>query len=151
VVRATDDELVLGATGARDANMLEAATLATTKASDGAVKSLASAMVRDHRWSLSAGDTLATQLHLTRQLPADSIMARAQVDGMVTLNTTNGAAFDRAFMRFVAKDHQAAIAKLNSSLLVRVRASQVEAFLQQRGPMLAWHLELAEKWLAAHP
>jgi putative membrane protein len=150
VVR-SDDGAVLGAVGARDANMIEVSKLATTKASSSEVKALATDMLKDHQLSLTTGAKLAKQYHLVRLLPADSAMARAQVDEMAALNALSGASFDKAFVQFVAADHKAAIAKASGSQLDLATRPQVRAFVRQRLPVLQRHQLAAEKWLAAHP
>jgi putative membrane protein len=151
VVPRTDDGTVLGAIGARDANMIEVATLATTKATEGSAKSYAASVLKTHQLSLTAGTKLARQLGVARLLPADSAMARGQVDAMARLNTLSGTAFDRAFVQFIVDDHKAAIVLLNGTLLARAKQPQVRAFVRQRVPILRSHLVMGEKWLKDHP
>ena len=151
VVPRTNDGSVLGAIGARDANMIEVAKLATTKASNGEAKSLAALVLKDHQLSLTAGANLAKELHITRLLPADSAMARAQVDEMAALNALSGAAFDRAFVQFIVDDHKAAIVKVTGVEPALATRASVKAFVRRRLPTLQAHQLAAEKWLAKYP
>lgn len=151
VVRRTDDGTVLGAIGARDANLIEVAKLATTKASGASAKSYAASVLRTHELSLTAGTKLAKQLGVARLLPADSAMARGQVDAMAKLNVLSGTAFDRAFVQFIVDDHKAAITQLNGTLLAQAKQPQVRTFVRQRVPILKSQQAIGEKWLAAHP
>ena len=151
VVHRTDDGTVLGAIGARDANVIEVAKLATTKASGASARSFAATLLKTHQQSLTAGTNLAKQLGITRLLPADSVMARGQVDAMARLNVLSGTAFDQAFVEFIVADHKAAIALLQGPLLAQATQAQVKAFVRQRAPILRAHLVTGEKWLAAHP
>ena len=150
-VQRTDDGTVLGAVGARDANVIEVAKLATTKASGVSAKSYAATLLKAHQLSLTAGTKLAKQLGVARLLPADSVMARGQVDAMAKLNVLSGTAFDRAFVQFIVDDHKAAITLLNGTLLAQARQPQVKAFVRQRVPVMRAHLVTGEKWLAEHP
>lgn len=151
VVKRSDDGTVLGAIGARDANIIEVAKLATTKASGASAKSYAASLLKAHQLSLTTGTKLAKQLGITRLLPADSVMAREQVEVMVKLNALSGTAFDQAFVQFIVADHKAAITILNGTLLAQAKQSQVKTFVRQKVPILTAHQVTGEKWLAAHP
>ncbi len=151
VVKHSDDGTVLGAVGARDANVIEVAKLATTKASGATARSFAATLLKAHELSLTAGTKLAKQFGITRLLPADSVMAREQVEVMLKLNALSGTAFDLAFVQFIVADHKAAIALLQGPLLAQATRPQVKAFVRQRVPTLKAHLVTGEKWLAAHP
>jgi putative membrane protein len=147
----TGDATVLGAVGATDANDIEITKLAVTKASSGDVKSYATTLLHEHQQSLTTGTNLAKRLRITRLLPADSAMARAQVQEMVALNNVSGAAFDKAFMQFIVDDHKAAIVQVNGTLMPLATSADVKAFLRQSLPVLRRHEQLGEAWLAAHP
>ena len=151
VVQRTDDGMVLGTIGAVDANELEEAKLAATKASTSEVRNLATALVKDHGRSLQTGARLAKQFHIARLLPADSAMARAHVVEMVQLNTLTGAAFDKAFVEYTLADHTAVIVKIKATLLAAAKRPQVKAFVRALLPELAAHQQSEAKWLAAHP
>ncbi len=151
VVHRTGDATVLGAIGAVDANELEEAKLAATKASSSEVRGLATALVKDHERSLQAGARLAKQFHIARLLPADSAMARTHVVEMAQLNTLTGAAFDKAFVEYTLADHKAVIAKIKATLLAAAERPQVKAFVRALLPQLTAHQQAEEKWLAAHP
>jgi putative membrane protein len=147
----TTDGAILGAIGARDANLIEAATLARTKAQSAAVKSFAGDVLRDHQRSLTRGAALATQLQVTRLLPADSAMVRTQRAQMVLLDSLSGAAFDRAFVQFVVDDHAAAILKVTRTQLPQARHADVVALVRSRLPGLREHQVMGQAWLAANP
>jgi putative membrane protein len=151
VIQRTADATVLGTIGAADANVIEAAKLATTKASNGEVKAYATMLLREHRRSLTVGTDLAKDLHVTRLLPADSAMARAHKEEMFALNAASGAAFDKAFVQFMVDDHKVAIARVTGPELADAVRSRVKEFVRQRLPVLTAHQQAGEKWLAAHP
>jgi|CXWL01.1.fsa_nt_gi predicted outer membrane protein len=151
VVRRTGDATVLGAIGAADANAIEAATLASTKGSASEVRSLAATALKDHQRSLTDGTRIAKEERITRLLPADSAMARRQVDAMAAMNALSGDAFDHAFVNWLVIDHRALLEKDQRVLLSEVTRKRVKTFLRARFPMLRRHLAAGEAWLAAHP
>ena len=144
------DAEVLGAIGARDANLVEASTLAGTKASSSEVKSFASDVLRDHQASLTRGNDLAKELQLSRELPPDSAMARMQVQAMDQMSLVSGAAFDKAYVKYIFDAHEAELPKVTKRLAEAQNAA-VKAFVSDRLPSLRAHLETARSWLAAHP
>lgn len=151
IVQRTGDGMVLGLIGAVDANEMEEAKLAATKASASEVRALATTEVKDHQLSLQTGARLAKQFSIARLLPADSAMAREHVVEMAQLNTLTGAAFDKAFVENTVADHKATIAKINGTLLAAAKRPQVKAFVRALLPQLMAHQQAEEKWLAAHP
>ena len=135
-----------------DANVIEAAKLATTKAASGDVRAYASTLVHDHQVSLARGDTLARQHGITHGCsPADSAMVRDHREGMLKLNLLSGDAFDTAFMRMMVSAHKAQIAKIDKSLIVMARQPEVKVFIRRQLPDLKAHEHTADKWLDKHP
>lgn len=150
-VKRTADGTVLGTIGAADANEIEAAKLATTKASNGDVKAYAAQMLHDHQQSLATSTGLAKDLNIALLLPADSAMAREHTREMAELNVLSGSAFDKAYVQFVISAHKAMIVKANGPLLTQATRPQVKEFVRQQLPIMTTHKETGEKWLAAHP
>lgn len=144
------DATVLGRIGAEDANEMEVAKLASTKASDAEAKAFAAILLKDHQRSLIEGTNLAKRYRLSRTLPADSAMARTHTQEMAELNVLTGAAFDKAFMKFEVDVHKASAIN-DSALVAQSTRLAVKQFARNRLPVLARHRETAEKWLAAHP
>lgn len=144
------DPEVLGAIGARDANLIEAAKLATTKASGADVKTFAGAVLDLHEQSLTRGADLAKALNVSRTLPADSAMARMQETKMDEMALLSGAAFDRVFVQYVYDAYDAEIGKTLGPLQAQAQHATVKAFLTERLPALRTHYATASAWLAAH-
>lgn len=144
------DAEVLGSINARDANLIEASTLANTKASNGEVKSFAGTILADHQRSLTRGGELAKELNLSRELPPDSAMARKQEQLMDQLSIATGAAFDLAYMQYILDAHVAELDKLNKTYLPGAQHASVKAYVNERLPQVRAHLATAERWLAAN-
>ena len=144
------DAEVLGAINARDANLIEASTLANTKASSAEVKAFAGTILADHQRSLTRGGELAKELNLSRELPPDSAMARKQEELMDQLSIATGAAFDRAYVQYILDAHVAELDKLTKTYLPGAQHASVKAYVNERLPQVRAHLATAERWLAAN-
>ena len=144
------DARILGILGAADADEIEAATLATKKASTGEVRSYATLLMRDHQQSLHQNTVLAKQLRLNRLLPADSTMTRAHKAEMDQLNLLSTGEFDKAFVQSMVADHQTIINQINSTLLAQATRAAVKAFIRRTRPVLESHLTKGQQWLDKH-
>lgn len=145
-----NDAVILGSINARDANLIEASTFATEKASAAEVKSFAAEILQAHERSLTRGSELAKSLNLSRELPPDSIMARSHEALMDRLSLLSGAAFDRAYMQYVLETHEAEIGKVTAAYLPGASHPTVKAMVSERMPILRTHRETASAWLAQH-
>jgi putative membrane protein len=149
-VRQVSDAEILGAINARDANLIEVSTLASTKASSGEVKAFAADVLQDHQRSLTRGGELAKELGLSRELPADSAMARMQVEVMDRLSLLSGAAFDQAYVKYVLDAHDAEIIKVTRQHAPAAQDASIKAYVAERLPALRVHQTTATTWLGAH-
>ncbi len=147
-VHAVSDAEILGAINARDANLIEACTMARDKASSTEVRALAAQLLESHQESLTRGGELAKELQLSRELPADSAMARTQLESMDQLALLSGAAFDRTFVEYVRDAHEAEVAKVTRVAVPSARHPTIKAFVGGRLSALRAHLAMATTWLA---
>lgn len=146
-VAKTGDGVVLGSTGASDANVIEAATLASTKATDPAVRALATDGKADHEKALTESNNLAKRFGIKRLLPNDSVMARMQTTTMKELNRLSGAAFDQLFVEFMVDIHKRELAKERGPLAAETLRPEVKVFLEAHQVMVLKHLQAGERWL----
>lgn len=149
--RQPGDAEILGAINARDANLIEASTMAKEKAGGADVQSLAAELLDSHGKFLTRGGELAKQLQLSRELPPDSMMARTHAEAMDRLSLLSGAAFDQAYVRYVLDAHQAEARKVTAMYLPGASDPAVKALVADRLTALRAHQEAASTWLAAHP
>jgi putative membrane protein len=147
--RVADDAEILGAINARDANLIEASTLASTKARNGEVKTFLADVLEDHQRSLTRGAEIAKELNLSRELPPDSAMARMQEQEMDALALLADAAFDRSYMEYVLKAHDAEVEKV-AAYERTAQHPTVKAYVTARLPSLRAHQTTARAWLAAN-
>ncbi|HEY4100561.1 MAG TPA: DUF4142 domain-containing protein [Gemmatimonadales bacterium] len=142
------DATILGALAATDANEIETAKLASSKASAQEVKDYADQLVRDHERSRQEATALATRLGITPVV--DTINASAHRDLMTKLNALSGVAFDRTFVLAMVAGHKAAIAQVSGTYLPAASNPQLRAFIQKLIPILRNHEMMGQRWLTAH-
>jgi putative membrane protein len=149
-VRQMSDAQILGTLGAADANELEAAKLAATKATNAAARAYAAMLVRDHSLSQKTGLDLAKRRHIIILLPPDTMMEITHKQEMDQLNALSPDAFDKAFVQFMVADHQALIARVAKALLPAARDPQLRAFIRRLQPTIRVHQLKGQQWLDSH-
>ena len=117
---------------------VELGKLAAEKAESAEIKQYGQKMVDDHGKANKEVQTLADQKGVTLPTYVDAAHKAAQA----RLEKLSGAAFDRAFMSQMVRDHQAAVA------LFRTQARSgkdpdVKAFAEKMLPDLEGHLKMA--------
>lgn len=112
-----------------------AGTLASTTASDAAVKSFANMLVQDH--TAMNQKVLAASGQSDAAAPAPDATATADLQGKT------GADFDRAFIDKMVSDHQAAIA-LFENAAQNASTDQAKSLAQDGLPKLREHLQTAQ-------
>jgi putative membrane protein len=142
-LRLSDAE-IFGTLDAASASEIEAARLASGKASSKAVKDYADMLIRDHAAARKAGSDLAKQVGVTPVPPSDNAMATAHAAVMARLSQVSGAAFDKAFMQAMADDHRMVIDKVNSTLIPSAQNARLKEWMGQLVPTLQNHLAQAE-------
>lgn len=112
-----------------------AATLASTTASDAAVKSFANMLVQDH--TAMNEKVLAASGQADAAAPAPDATATADLQGKT------GADFDRAFVDKMVSDHQATIA-LFENAAQNASTDEAKSLAQDALPKLRAHLQAAQ-------
>jgi putative membrane protein len=114
------------------------AELAATKAQSPDVKAYAERLHRDHEKANTELDTLAQQMNVTVSDPSS-----AQQDVERRLEGLSGAAFDRAYIQQMVRDHEKAITAFTAAS--KGADSQVKDFAARTLPTLKDHLSRAQK------
>lgn len=144
------DARIFGTLSILDAAMIEAATLASSRASSQEVRDYADTLLRDHRRSQLEGDSLAKRLGFTAALPHDERMAHDHIRTMTRLRHLSGAAFDQVFMEGMVEDHGKAIAILNNDLFPKASSAELKALIRRLVPALTKHELRGREWLKSH-
>ncbi len=119
--------------------------MALDKSSDAQVRQLAQRIVDDHSKTSDQLKALARNKQVT--LPT-TVTSDTQKETR-HLQAKNGSAFDQAWAKAMAKDHQAAV-KLFTQESTQTKDPDLRQFVQATLPTLHTHLQLAQK-LAAVP
>lgn len=112
--------------------------LALQKSQNEQVRDFAQRMVTDHTASNQELTTLAASKNIT--LPTD--MDAKHRNAMDKLNGMSGTEFDKAYMKQMVKDHEAAV-KLFSRQAERGDDADTKAFAAKTLPILQDHLQMA--------
>lgn len=119
---------------------------AATRATSGDVRSFAQMMVSDHTAALTAARDTFTRLGITPQENDVTATLRSTTPQTITnLNTYNGAAFDRAYIRHQVDLHQWLLRALDESLIPSARTPELRALLTTQRGAVAQHLEQARQ------
>jgi putative membrane protein len=145
--RRIGDAEIIGTIGTVDANVIEAAKLATTKAKSQEVHDYAKMLLADHQRSQQAGLRLAKQLHIAPILPADSSITRNHKQEMDQLNLISASAFDKAFVQYMVADHKMILNKIDAVLLPAASHLQLKRFIRNLEPTLTRHEAKGQEWL----
>ena len=113
--------------------------LAQQKSTNADVKSLGQMLVTDHGQHQTEVTTLAQSMKVT--LPTKP--ARKAQDEYAALSKLSGAAFDKAFVADMVKDHQTNIKKYQKE--ASANDGQVSALAQKTLPVLQKHLQTAQQ------
>ncbi|MGE5833438.1 MAG: DUF4142 domain-containing protein [Acidobacteriota bacterium] len=124
---------------------IECANLANTKSTNDQVKALASKLLTDHQENQSELQSLASTKHVT--LSSEVPAAKKGVKDR--LSKLDGAAFDKAYVAEMIKDHKAAIAAFQRE--AKSTDPDVKAFADKTLPTLKEHLSQAQAIKIAAP
>ena len=117
---------------------VEVANVANTKSTNDQVKSLASKLLTDHQENQSDLQALASKKNVT--LPSEMPASKKSVKDK--LSKLDGAAFDKAYIAEMIKDHKAAIAAFERA--AKSTDPDVKAFAEKTLPTLKEHLSQAQ-------
>ena len=130
-----------------EANMADSAAgaLASTKATNKAVKDFARLMMSEHHALRKQGQQLATKLNVTPAPPAnDPIKPLAQNEKAALESTPKGAEFDRVYIEQEITAHKAVL-DLAENAQGQAQNEQLKALIEQAKPVIQKHLDQAEK------
>jgi putative membrane protein len=130
------------------ANAIDSAMgeLAKTKARSSAVKGFAQTMITDHGGVNRQAVQLAQRLKVTPQENAVSRQLQQGADeARASLESKDGAEFDRAYMQREVEYHQAVLDALDQALIPNAQNGELKALLEGVRPAFVAHLERAKQ------
>jgi putative membrane protein len=123
------------------ANLAEvhAGKMAQGKARNAEVKQFAQHMVEDHGKKLSEARTMAK----SKRVQVPSAPAKKHQAAAKKLEQASGAAFDKAYMQQMVKDHEEAL-KLHQAAAKGAKDKELKAAAEKSVPDIQKHLEMAK-------
>jgi putative membrane protein len=119
---------------------VEAGRIASTRASNAEVKAFAQKMVDDHGKANEELKSLASSKQIT--LPDDAAAKAKHEKALARLEKLDAAAFDKAYMDEMVKDHQKTVALFEREAKSGSDA-ELKAFAEKTLPTLREHLKMA--------
>lgn len=125
---------------------VDLAKLAETRAASPEVKAFAGTMVTDHSAVNARAGELAKRLGVTPADNAVSVSLRDAADPVHrALSELHGTPFDLAYIEREVAYHRAVLDALDQLLIPQTKNDELRALLQQARPVIAAHLEHAER------
>lgn len=145
VGRSLSDENVLSLLALSNGAEIAAGKAAQEKASNSDVKDFAKMLVDDHTELQKKLDSFATDANLTPVSPpmADQMQAQNEQQ-MDSLQSMSGAAYDRAFINDMVKDHQMTLDNLHQWESTATNA-QLRSIVSGAIPVIQKHLDRAQE------
>jgi putative membrane protein len=124
---------------------IEYAQIAQKKSKNADVLRFAETMAKDHQSVIDQAVALATKLGVT---PKDNATTKSFLEGAAKtkamLNSTNGNAFNKAYIDNEVAYHKAAINEVENVLIPDATNSELKSLLQSALPLFKTHLAHAE-------
>jgi putative membrane protein len=127
-------------------NEIAAANLAEKKQISPMVKNYAKLLHKDHSQNLNNTIKLSHKINERPEQTEGVIALRKHgQEEMATLQPLNGQKFEVAFINDMVKGHQAALDKIDNTLLQNAHNPQLKRHLQMTRNKVAQHLQIAKK------
>jgi putative membrane protein len=141
VAAALDDPTIIAIFDAANTWDIETSRVALKKSKNKDVLAFANMMVKDHTVVRKLGRDLATKLKVTPTPPGkDFALYIDHVDAMKMLETTSGAAFDKAYIDHEVTYHQAVIDAVTKQLLPATTNAELRDLESKVAPNFVAHL-----------
>jgi putative membrane protein len=147
-----DDPTIVAIFDAANTWDMETGGLAAKKAQSADVKEFGKMLAHDHEAVRQQGRDLTKTLGVTPTPPGpDFQMAKDHYAAMAKLNGVTGAAFDRAFLENEIAYHQAVIDAVTNTLLPAIQNAELKALVVKVAPAFQAHLIAAQNQLSKLP
>jgi len=142
-----DDPTIVAIFDAANSWDMETGALAAKKGTTKEVRDFGEMIARDHKAVRQMGRDLATKLGVTPTAPKNFGMARDHAAALKTLESSQGKAFDRAFLQHEVAFHKAVIDAINTTLLPSLKNDEVKALVKKVAPAFNAHMMAAQNLL----
>jgi len=148
---ALDDATIVAIFDAANTWDIETGALAAKKGTTQDVRDFGKMLERDHKMVRQQGRDLAKKLSVTPTPPKDFAMAKDHEAALAKLQSASGKAFDRAFLEHEVAFHKAVIEAVTSTLLPALHNQDVKELVTKVAPAFQAHMVGAQNLLDKQP
>jgi putative membrane protein len=148
---ALDDPTIVAIFDAANTWDIETGALAAKKGTTQDVRDFGKMLERDHKMVRQQGRDLAKKLSVTPTPPKDFAMAKDHEAALARLQSASGKAFDRAFLEHEVAFHKAVIDAVTSTLLPALHNQEVKELVTKVAPAFQAHMVGAQNLLDKQP
>ena len=148
---ALDDATIVAIFDAANTWDIETGALAAKKGTTQDVRDFGKMLERDHKMVRQQGRDLAKKLSVTPTPPKDFAMAKDHEAALAKLQSASGKAFDRAFLEHEVAFHKAVIEAVTSTLLPALHNQEVKELVTKVAPAFQAHMVGAQNLLDKQP
>lgn len=148
---ALDDPTIVAIFDAANTWDIETGALAAKKGTTQEVRDFGKMLERDHKMVRQQGRDLAKKLSVTPTPPKDFAMAKDHEAAVAKLQSASGKAFDRAFLEHEVAFHKAVIEAVTSTLLPALHNQEVKDLVTKVAPAFQAHMVGAQNLLDKQP
>jgi len=142
-----DDPTIVAIFDAANTWDVETGAIGEKKGTTPEVRDFAKMLERDHAGVRQQGRDLAKKLGVTPTPPKDFAMAKDHEAAVAKLNKLSGKAFDRAFLEHEVAFHKAVIDAVNTTLLPALQNAEVKKLVTDVAPAFGAHMMAGQKLL----
>jgi len=146
-----DDPTIIAIFDAANTWDIETGAIAVKKATTPELREFGAMLVHDHTTVRQQGRDLAKKLGVHPTPPKDFAMAKDHAAAVAKLNATKGAAFDRAFLEHEVAFHKAVIDAVTTTLLPALQNAEAKALVTKVAPAFKAHMDAAQAKLDKLP
>lgn len=142
-----DDPTIVAIFDAANSWDMETGALAARKGTTKAVRDYGEMIARDHKAVRQMGRDLAAKLGVTPTPPKNFGMAKDHAAALAELQSAQGKAFDRAFLKHEVAFHKAVIGAIDTTLLPSLKNEEVKSLVSKVEPAFNAHMVAAQNLL----
>jgi putative membrane protein len=129
---------------------IETGQIAEKKGSNKEVRDFGAMLARDHKMVRQQGRDLAKKLGVTPTPPKDFAMAKDHQAALKKLNSLSGKEFDKAFLQHEVDFHKAVLDAVTTTLLPALQNAEVKDLVTKVAPAFTAHMQAAQNLLNKH-
>lgn len=142
-----DDPTIVAIFDAANTWDIQTGQIAVKRGSNKDVRDFGAMLARDHKMVRQQGRDLAKKLGVTPTPPKDFAMAKDHEAAVKKLNSLSGKDFDKAFLQHEVDFHKAVIDAVTTTLLPSLQNQEVKDLVTKVAPAFTAHMQAAQNLL----